>query len=371
MSEYSRVIGIDLGDKSSVYVVLGQRNGDVISEGKLRTTRDALTETFAGWEPARFVIEACGQSAWISDHLGQMGHEVLVANPRRLRCIYDAHDKSDERDANMLARIGRMDPELLYPIQHRGRESRKHLAVLKARDCAVATRTRLINCVRSTVKSFGERLETCSADSFHKIAKESVPHELRAALSPLVQLIETLTKSIRSYDKKIGMLCQHYQETELLRGVPGVGPITALTYLLTLEYSDRFEESRKVPAFFGLTPRRDQSGESDKQLRITKAGDGFVRRLLVGSAQHILRKNGSDTALRRWGLRLAERGGKNGKKRAVIAVARKLAVLLHRLWATGSCYEPFPAGVPEACTQDSPTETGPPVPLSPSVVGHK
>jgi len=300
-----------------------------------------------------------------------MGHEVLVGNTRKVRCIYDTDNKSDARDADMLARLGRLDPKLLYPIRHRSKEAQQHMAVLKARDAIVGTRTKLVNHVRSTVKGFGERLPSCSTDSFPNKVAGALPKELHGALAPIIELIGQLTTEIRAYDKKIQALCKHYSEAELLLSIPGVGPLTALSYLLTVEFPERFEDSRDVPAYFGLTPRRDQSGDTDKQLRITKAGNGFVRRMLVNAAQYILGvKCRQDSELRRWGLRLAERGGKNGKKRAVIAVARKLAVLLHRLWINGMLFDPFPHGEPEVATLDSPTETGPPVPLSPSVAAH-
>ncbi len=371
MSEYSTVIGIDLGDKKSLYSVLDIASGEELQSGTIQTTKAGLTLAFGTFAPSRFAIEACGHSRWVSEHLAAMGHEVLVGNTRKVRCIYDTDNKSDARDAEMLARLGRVDPKLLYPIRHRGKDAQRHLSVLKSRDSIVGVRTKLVNHVRSTVKAFGEKLPSCSTDSFHKKVDGKLPKELHAALAPIVELIGQLTAEIRAYDKKIDALCKHYPEAELLLSIPGVGPITAMAYLLTVEFPDRFEDSRDVPVYFGLTPKRDQSGDTDKQLRITKAGNGFVRRMLVGAAQYILGgKCKQDSELRRWGLRLAERGGKNGKKRAVVAVARKLAVLLHRLWINGMLFDPFPHGEPEAAAPDSPTETGPPVPLSPSVAAH-
>lgn len=363
MSNFSTVVGIDLGDKMSLYKALNMATGEDECSGNVRTTKAGLTRLFGGWEPSRFVLEAGGPSRWVSEHLTQMGHEVLVGNSRKLRCIYDADDKSDARDADLLARLGRTDIKLLYPIQHRSQEAQRHLMVLRVRSAVVATRTKLINTVRCSVKSFGERLPSCSAASFHKQAE--LPVELRAALAPLLEIIGDLTEKIRAYDKQIESLCAQYGATELLQGVKGVGPQVSLAFILTLEFHERFKDSRAVPAFLGITPRRDQSGDTDRQLRITKAGDGFLRRLLVNSAQYILGPFGEDSALRRWGLRLAERGGGNGKKRAVVAVARKLAVLLHSLWSNGMCYEPFPNGLPDDLLQDAQSEVAPPVPSAP------
>lgn len=347
MEKYSTVVGIDLGDRQSLYKALAMSTGEDVQSGSIQTTKAGLTRAFGGWEPSLFVIEACGQSRWVSEHLGAMGHEVLVGNTRKLRCIYDTDDKSDARDADMLARLGRLDPKLLYPIQHRSKEAQEHLAVLKSRDAVVAARTKLINHVRSVVKGAGERLPTSSADYFYRKVADQIPAGLMPAVAPLLECIGQLTESIRDYDKKIDALCRHYPATEVLQSIAGVGPLTSLGYILTLEFPERFKDSRQAAAFAGLTPRRDQSGETDKQLRITKAGSGFLRKLLVSAAQYILGPFGRDSELRRWGLRLAERGGKNGKKRAVVAVARKLAVLLHRMWANGMLYDPFPKGTPE------------------------
>ncbi|OGT29764.1 MAG: hypothetical protein A2W28_09535 [Gammaproteobacteria bacterium RBG_16_51_14] len=228
------------------------------------------------------------------------------------------------------------------------------LTLIKSRDILVKARTKLINHVQGTVKSVGGRLPSCSAASFDKKVVDSIPEELRCALQPIVETIASLTSRIRDYDREIEKLCQErYPEAEHLQRVGGIGPVTSLAYILTLEDPGRFGKSREVGAYIGLVPKRDQSGERDPQLMITKEGDSYLRSLLVGSGQYILGPFGPDCDLRRWGLKLMERGGKNAKKRAVVAVARKLAVLLHRLWTTGEIYDPFyhakrekePAGV--------------------------
>jgi transposase len=241
----------------------------------------------------------------------------------------------------MLARMARMDPRLLCPIRHRGKQAQADLGLLRSRDAAVATRTKLINHVRGAVKSFGLRLPGSSAPYFHAKVKSAIPEELQPALLPLLKMIGQLTDTIKNYEERIEKLGkERYPETELLRTVPGVGPITALCFVLTLEDPHRFKNSRAVSAYFGLTPARGQSGKADPELRITKSGDKAMRRLLVSCAQYILRKSSPDSELRRWGLKLAE-GGSRAKRRAVVAVARKLAAILHRLWTDGSCYEPF------------------------------
>jgi transposase len=235
-----------------------------------------------------------------------------------------------------------VDPKLLYPLKHRDEESQAHMALIRSREALVGTRTQLVNHVRGTVKSFGARLPKCPARSFHKRAPEHIPEALRPALGPILEQIGSLTERIRQYDRELETLCQeHYPQTQLLRQVEGIGPLRALTFVLTLEDPYRFERSRSVGAYLGLVPATDRSGERDPQKRISKEGDEMLRRLLVGSAHYILGPFGSDSDLRRHGEKIASRGGKNAKKRAAVAVARKLSVLLHRLWISGEAYDPL------------------------------
>jgi transposase len=277
------------------------------------------------------------------------GHEVLVANPRLMEGTKRRKRKNDRLDANKLARLGRVDPQSLFPIQHRSTEVRQDLVVLRARDALVSVRTELINTTRGLVKSMGTRLPKCSSPSFPKKVEEALPAEVREALLPLVRLAEELSDRIKVYDERIEKLGREkYEHTELLRQVKGVGPLTSLAYVLTLENPDRFRKSRDVGPYLGLVPKQEDSGDSQPQLRITKTGDVMLRRLLVGSAHYILGPFGPDTDLRRYGLKLCERGGKNAKKRAAVAVARKLAVLLHRLWVSGEVYEPLRESAPTA-----------------------
>ena len=255
-----------------------------------------------------------------------------IGNPRKLRVIWDSDDKTDKRDAKMLAQIARFDPQLLYPITHQGKQAQIDLEILQARDNLVKNRTNLINHVRGSVKVQGERLLSCSTESFHKKVEDSMPDFLNETLMPMVVIIGKLTGQIKEYDRKIELISnEKYPETELLRTIKGVDPVTALAFVLIIEAPERFAKSWQVGNFVGLTPRRDQSEEIDKQLRITKAGNPFLRRLLVGAAQYVVGPFGEDCDLKSFGLRLSANGGKNAKRKAVVAVARKLAVLLHRL----------------------------------------
>jgi transposase len=341
-------VGVDLGDQWSHYCILGLQ-GETLTEGQLRTTAQEVGEFFQGLNAARVVLEVGTHSAWIRDVLCSCGHEVLVANPRLMEGSKRRKRKNDRIDANKLARLGRVDPQSLHPIEHRSKEVRQDLVIIRARDVLVAARTELINATRGLVKSMGTRLPKCSSPSFAQKVEETVPVEIRDALLPLVRMTAALSDCIQGYDKKIEKLgSEKYGHTALLRQVKGVGPITSLAYVLTLEDPQRFVKSRDVGPYLGLVPRQEDSGESQPQLGISKAGDRMVRRLLVGSAHYILGPFGPDTDLRRYGLRICERGGKNAKKRAAVAVARKLAVLLHCLWVSGEVYEPLRHGMSAA-----------------------
>lgn len=344
MTDYSkagRVIGLDLGDKESHYCELGSV-GEAMTEGRVKTTESALKKRAEEWRGARVVMEAGTHSPWVSRLVEAAGAEAVVANPRKVQLIAQNVNKRDRVDARLLARLGRADVTLLSPLKHRGAATQADLAVIKARDAAVRVRAQLIGHVRGTVKALGGRIPACSTASFGVRAARALPESLRVALLPLLETILHVTQQIRDYDRQVEQWSEEkYPETQLLTQVGGVGALTSLAYVLTLEHPERFPHSRPVGSYLGLRPKRHQSGEQDPSLRITKAGDAYLRRLLVGSAQYILGRFGPDSDVRRWGLQLAARGGKRAKKRAVVAVARKLAVLLHHLWVTGEVYEPL------------------------------
>lgn len=335
------IVGIDVGDRYSQFCMLDGPSGARLEEGKLVTRPESLRSRFVEAPRMRVVIETGTHSAWIARLLRSLGHEVLVADARRLRFIYMADRKDDRIDARMLAQVGRLDPSLLHPVRTRSPEADRQLAVVRSRDVLVETRTKLVNSVRGQVKRTGARLPRTSTRAFAATVREHVPAELRPALEPLLDAIAETSAKIREYDHLVEALCSEHPATDRLRQVKGVGAVTALAFVLVIEDPSRFRKSREVGAYLGLTTRRDASGSIDRQLGITHAGDKLLRRLLVGSAHYVLGPFGPDTDLRRWGLTLASRGGANGKKRAVVAVARRLAVLLHRLWVSGAPYEPL------------------------------
>jgi transposase len=337
-------VGVDLGDQWSNYCILGL-GGETLREGQFRTRRQEVGEFFQGLAISRVVIEVGTHSAWAREVIAGLGHEVLVANAQRMEGRKRRRRKNDRIDAAKLARLGRVDPKSLYPIQHRSTEVREDLLVIRVRDSLVESRTKLISTVRGMVKTMGARVQGCSSVSFSGKAADQIPAEVRETLEPLLRLIQTLSEEIKSYEKRIEKLgSEKYMDTKLLRQVNGVGPVTSLAYVLTLETPQRFKRSRDVGPYLGLVPQQEDSGDSQPQLGISKAGDKMLRKLLVGSAHYILGPFGPDTDLRRFGMKLCQRGGKNAKKRASVAVARKLAVLLHRLWSSGEVYEPLGYG---------------------------
>lgn len=334
-------IGLDLGDRSSRYCLLDEQ-GEVIEEGSLPTTRKGLDRVFGSAGRCRLAMEVGTHSPWVSRYLARLGYEVIVANARRVRLISESSRKDDKLDAKTLARLARIDPELLSPIRHRGEQAQADLMMIRARAVLVQTRTALINAARGLTKSYGERLPSCATYQMGTDQAELLSPAIRAALEPLLAEVETVTERIREYDKQLEQLCQtRYPETKLLKQVHGVGTLIALAFVLTIEDPHRFRKSRAVGCYVGLRPKRRQSGQSRPQLGISKEGDVYLRTLLVQGAHHVLGPFGKDSDLRRWGLKLAAQGGKNAKKRAVVAVARKLAVLLHKLWVSGETYEPL------------------------------
>ena len=334
-------IGMDLGDKNSRYCMLSNE-GEILREGQVATIQAGMVEAFGSLGRARIAIEVGTHSPWVSRLLQKLGHEVIVANPKQVKLITESSRKDDRLDAQTLARLARIDPQLLRPIQHRSEKAQGALMVIRVRAALMGVRTSLVNAARGLAKSMGERLPKCDADQMGVLQTVSLPPKLRQALEPLLKEVESLTKKIKESDREIEQIARKdYPETALLQQIGGVGPLIALTFILTIEDKDRFQKSREIGCYVGLRPRRSDSGQSQPQLRITKEGDPYLRTMLVQGAHYIISRRGPDTDLKRWGLHLAKHGGKRGKKRAVVAVARKLGILLHRLWVTGEVYEPL------------------------------
>ena len=349
-------VGLDLGDRNSDYCILDE-DGEVLIRGTLATTTVALDRVFGKMPASRIAMEVGTHSPWVSRRLKALGHEVIVANPRNVAWITQSRKKDDRIDAEKLARLARVDVKLLSPVQHRGEQGQRDLMVIRARAGLVEARTQLINAVRGLVKSVGERLEGCDSEKVGTEMAGKLSEATAQAVKPLLESIEKISEQIAGYEKQLEKMKERYPETELLTAVYGVGTLVALTFVLTIEDAKRFSKSRDVGAYLGMVPSRRESGEREPELRITKEGDRHLRWMLVQSAHCILRKGGPDSDLRRWGLKQLDpvapsphmagnnqgkqKTGKNRKKRVLVAVARRLAVLLHHLWSNGEVYDPL------------------------------
>lgn len=339
MSNDSRkqTVGLDLGDKQSVYAV--QVGDQVVARGKVPTTTPKLESYFRSLEPSVIVIEVGTHSPWVSRLIRRCGHEPVVLNARRLEVVSKSLNKSDRNDAETLAWMGQLPLQMLCPVAHRSETAQADLEMVRARQALVEARTKLVNHVRGSLKSAGIKVKACDTRYFPRHAVLAIPPGQRKQYEPLLAVILELTRKVADYDRMVIQTAQErYPQTRSLQQVPGVGPLTALTYVLTIDNPSRFRRSRQVGPYLGLTPARRQSGGRDPKLGITRAGDPRLRTLLVQSAHWTLGPRGAESDLKRWGEELTARRGKHV---AVAAIARKLAVLLHHLWVSGDVYRPL------------------------------
>ena len=336
-------VGIDLGKRQSeICWVDGE--GRVVERRRIATSRPALEAAFAGRQAQLIAVETGGQTNWVRRFLQGLGHTVIVADAKRLKLIWETHSKDDRRDARFLAETLLRWPELLNPVAPRSEQSERDRALLRLRESLVGARTKLINCARGVLGSFGQQPPAMTTATFAVKAPRGLPAELRELLHPLLLAIAGLSAQIKTCDRRIGQLCEgRYQAaTRRMRSIRGVGATTALAFVLELDNDPaRLRSSRAAGALVGLRPARRDSGQSNPELAITKTGNRLLRRLLVQCAQYMLGPFGQDCALKRWALGLACRSGtKRGKRRAIIAAARKLAVLLHTLWRNDEDFDP-------------------------------
>jgi len=345
--QFRTIIGVDLGDKKH-HVCITDKDGNILSETTIPNRKDRLVQLAGNYPGALFAIEVGTHSPWISRLLEENECCCLVANARKLRAIYTNDRKCDKLDARMLAKLARVDPELLSPVQHGTGDHQRHRLAITMRGGLVRQRVAIINSVRFSLKSMGIRLPGGATSAFtNKCRKEIEDPTMLAAIDPSLKVLDEMGLRIKQLEKQIALTAAEFHpETKLMEQIPGVGPITSLSFALAAGDPQRFEAPRDVAAYMGLVPRRDQSGGGDNQLPISKTGNREVRRLLVQCAQYILGHFGPDCDLRRQGLKLAARGGKAAKKKAIIAIARKLAVLMLVLWKTGGSYVPLRNAAP-------------------------
>ena len=333
-------LGIDLSDKSLNFCRMTAAE-DVVAEGKVALTAAKIAGLWREHGAVDIVVLEAGTPAtWVRELLCELGARVIVADPRKLQAVTSSVRKSDERDARMLARLGLADEELLAPTYVRAPEHRRAMALLKVRDQQVRMRTATVLEIRSMVKLAGSRMASCDAEALHE-HEDAVPGELKDVLAPAFETLRTLARSIDKLDELVKEEGKKFPVVARLAKIDGIGPVTALAFVAVVGDPARFERTRDIGAYIGLVPRREQSGQADPGRRISKAGCGFLRRLLVQCAQVVCRPRGKDTALRRWALGRLELAGKPGKRKIVVAIARKLAVLMLSLWKSGQAWTPL------------------------------
>lgn len=335
-------VGVDLADRASAICVVGA-DGRVVSRETIPTCREAFRDRFSRGVYDRVVIEACTIASWVGWELEKLGQRVVVAHPLAVALIHKAQRKSDRSDSEKLARLARVDEDLVHPTHLRSRERAEALAEVRARASLVQARTRLVNTVRSIAKLFGKQLRRCTPAGLPAVVRELAETEptLHATLTPSAAAIAALTAQIGAADRRLERRCKQFPETERMLKIHGVGALTALTFAMVIDDPQRFPKARDVGSYLGLVPKRSQTGETDPALRISKAGHHYLRGLLVQCAKKVLRDSAPASDLKRWGSQIASRGGKRAKHVAAVAVARRLAVTMLTLWKSESDYVPI------------------------------
>lgn len=334
--------GIDVHQNYSRYSIIG-KEGDEESAGKVKTTESAIRREFAHRERMRIVLESGTHAGWLSKVLEECGHEVIVAHARRIQLIAENRRKNDKIDAELLARLLRADLNLLTESYVRGEEAERVRTAIKARKHLVDCRTKLSNAIRGLVRKTGYRLESCTTRTIPKAVNDAdLPDAWKAVLAPLAFSVFVLTGWIDKMDRQLEEIAENYEIVEVFREICGVGTQTALAYAAAIEDPFRFRRSKQVGAYFGMVPSVSNSGNEDNDQnntgRITKQGDGLVRSLLVQAAHTMLQEGRPESELRQFGKRIER---KKGKKKAAVALARKLCIVMHTLWTTGREYDPW------------------------------
>jgi transposase len=332
-------VGVDLADRASAICVVGP-NGEVVSRETIPTDPDMIRQRFSRGVYDRVVIEACNIASWVGWELQKCGQRVIVAHSRSIALIHKSSRKNDRNDAEKLARLARVDEELVHPTHLRPRERAEVMSDVRGRATLVENRTRLVNSARSIAKTFARRLLGSTPGGIPAAIEQLADIEptLYATLHPLGQAISEISRQVRLFDKKLAKHCERFPEARRALQVHGVGPLTALTFVLVVDDARRFPRTRDIGAYLGLAPKQDQTGQTDPALRISKAGHRYLRALLVQCARRILMKKAPDSDLKRWGAQIAARGGKRAKHVAAVAVARRLAVILLAMWKNETDY---------------------------------
>ncbi len=330
-------VGMDLGKRESQMAILTE-DGELI-DMRIRTERDRLIEVFGRRPTAKILVEASTESEWVARCLEDLGHELIVADPnyapmyaQRTRRV-----KTDRRDAHALAHACKLGA---YRPAHRTSTERRHLRTLVAvREAVVRTRAAWIGRIQPVLRREGFRVRPGAPETFIRRVEElALPPALTTAIAPLLRLLRPVNEQIQALDAELERIVAADEVTRRLATTPGVGPVTAVAFVATVDDVTRFRDAHHLEAYLGLVPSEWSSSEIQRRGRITKAGNGRMRWLLVQAAWCILRrrKQSETAALREWADRIA---GRRGRSIAVVALARRLAGILFAIWRDGTVYD--------------------------------
>jgi transposase len=327
--------GLDLAKRASRYCIVDDARV-VLREGNVRNTEKDLSRVFEG-PPMRVAMEASGNSFWMADRLRAMGHEVVVADPNRTKAIGAGLIKNDKLDARWLARLCQAD--MLARVNVPSFEQRMARLPFTSRDAMVRARTRLLNTARGMLASEGINVPAARPGRFVALVHDlrpSVPPELYQAVVPLLDALAALNGFIVDETRAMQARADTDPTMRLLQTIPGVGPVAASAFVSSIADPARFSSGRDVGAFLGLVPRLYESGKISRKGAITKCGNSQTRWALTMAASALLLAK-TDSHLQRWANELAQR---IGRKKACVAVARKLASIMWAVWKAGRPFEP-------------------------------
>jgi len=333
--EYYTTIGIDVSDRTSKICVMAKEGGrrTVLVETTCETTKDGFAQCCSKFDRSWPVVFETGTHCrWMKQHFEALGFRTIVANPAEVKLITESNAKSDRSDARKLARLALADVELLKPVKLRDEKHQLMLRYHESRILLVRMRTSAIAQTRCFAKSAGFRLPDCSPERFHRLDRSSWPYEFENMVWPMMDAIETLSMKIAAYDSMISDLAEtpeFREQVQRAKEVYGIADVGATVVVAAIGGDvERFRHARDVGPYLGMVPKTFQSGESDPQLGMTKAGSELVRRVLVECANVVMKESSMDTDLKLKGLRISSHGGSIAKKKARVAVARGLAVLI-------------------------------------------
>lgn len=331
-------IGMDLGNK--VHKIIGlNEHGKEVLRCEVENTKAAVEAFFKEHADATIAMETGTCCRWVSKLARLHCHDAIVGNARKLRAIWQSKQKNDWNDAHMIAALARASRELFHPVMLRDDEHHDLYQLIQLRDISVRQRTQTINAIRGMCKAAGDFVRKCDAQGLFRHL-EYIPETQAWKFRPLIERLGAIAENIQQYDWLIQDYADAHFKTQvaLLRTIPGVGLITSCMFVALIQDPKNFGNPRDAGCYFGLTAGQDQSGDKDAPMHVTKAGNTQMRKLLVTAANYILRDSSPDSAIKRYGQRICARGGKIARRKAKIAIARKLSVVMMSMLQSGESY---------------------------------